>query len=104
MCLCSRCSQTFGGSCAPDRAKINVANVVPVLGDNPVVLGAIDASNEQFFYTVTSSNSHEPYSLVPRLSPAKAGRWPGNEANSPVNLGFANTARGPYGYMCMSKA
>ena len=32
-----------------DRAKINVANVVPVLGDNPVVLGAMDASNEQFF-------------------------------------------------------
>ena len=31
-----------------DRAKINVANVVPVLGDNPVVFGAMDASNEQF--------------------------------------------------------
>ena len=30
-----------------DRAKINVANVVPVLGDNPVVLGAMDASNEK---------------------------------------------------------
>ena len=33
-----------------DRAKINFANVVPVLGDSPGVLGAMDASNEQFFF------------------------------------------------------
>ena len=46
-------------------------------------------------YTVTSSNSQTLFTsgLVPRLSHAKAGRWPGNEANSPVNLGFANAAR-----------
>ena len=49
--LCSRCSHNVH---AIDmeimplyRAKINVANVVPVLGDNPVVLGAMDASNAQ---------------------------------------------------------
>ena len=51
--LCSRCSQTVHAMdmeiMPVDRAKINVANVVPVLGDNPVVLGAMDASNEQFF-------------------------------------------------------
>ena len=51
--LCSRCSQSVHAmdmEVMPlDRAKINVANVVPVLGDNPVVLGAMDASNEQFF-------------------------------------------------------
>ena len=51
--LCSRFSQTVHAmdmEIMPlDRAKINVANVVPVLGDNPVVLGAMDASNEQFF-------------------------------------------------------
>ena len=50
--LCSRCSQTVHAmdmEIMPlDRAKINVANVVPVLGDT-VVLGAMDASNEQFF-------------------------------------------------------
>ena len=43
--LCSRCSQTVHAmdmEIMPlDRAKINVANVVPVLGDNPVVLGAM---------------------------------------------------------------
>ena len=51
--LCSRCSQTVHAmdmEIMPlDRAKINVANVVPALGDNPVVLGAMDASNGQFF-------------------------------------------------------
>ena len=51
--LCSRCSQTVHAvdmEIMPlDRAKINVANVVPVLGDNPVVPGAMDASNEQCF-------------------------------------------------------
>ena len=51
--LCSRCSQAVHAmdmEIMPlDRAKINVANVVPVLGDNPVVLGVMDASNEQFF-------------------------------------------------------
>ena len=51
--LCSCCSQTVHAmdmEIMPlDRAKINVSNVVPVLGDNPVVLGAMDASNEQFF-------------------------------------------------------
>ena len=45
--LCSRCSQTVHAmdiEIMPlDRAKINVANVVLVLGDNPVVLGAMDA-------------------------------------------------------------
>ena len=45
--LCSHCSQTIHAmdmEIMPlDRAKINVANVVPVLGDNPVVLGAMDA-------------------------------------------------------------
>ena len=46
----AQCSQTVHAMDMPlDRAKINVANVVPVLGDNPVVLGAMDASNEQFF-------------------------------------------------------
>ena len=50
VCLCSRCSQTVHAmdmeiNMPLDRAKINVANVVPVLGDNPVVLGAMDASN-----------------------------------------------------------
>ena len=53
MHLCSRCSQTVHAvdmEIMPlDRAKINVANVVPVLGDNPVVPGAMDASNEQCF-------------------------------------------------------
>ena len=53
VCLYSRCSQTVHAMdmeiMSLDRAKINVANVIPVLGDNPVVLGAMDASNEQFF-------------------------------------------------------
>ena len=53
VCLCSRCSQTVHAMDAEimplDRAKFNVTNVVPVLGDNPVVLGTMDASNEQFF-------------------------------------------------------
>ena len=53
VCLSSRCAQTVHAmdmEIAPlDRAKINVVNVVSVLGDNPVVLGAMDASNEQFF-------------------------------------------------------
>ena len=53
VCLCSRCSQTVHAMdmhiMPLDRAKINVANVVPVLGDHPVVLGAMDASNEHFF-------------------------------------------------------
>ena len=44
VCLCSRCSETVHAmdmEITPlDRAKINVANVVPVLSDNPVVLGA----------------------------------------------------------------
>ena len=58
VCLCSRCSQTVNAmdmEIMPlDRAKINVANVVSVLGDNPVVLGAMDASNELIFQDLMS--------------------------------------------------
>ena len=42
-------------------------NVVPVLGDNPVVLGAMDASNEQLTILLSIlwlRPTHEPYSPV----------------------------------------